>query len=139
LSDAFRVGQLIVSGHFARTDLLETLLDASLEGLGFFLRESPLRFPAQQRLAFRELGLSIGMRAAERLKGLIPQHPSLFRNLPSLSSRIEALIGYTPFREEIETFWLNGDNREAETWREHRDINMVMMATSLCPDGYLRI
>jgi hypothetical protein len=40
---------------------------------------------------------------------------------------------------EIEGFWLEGRNRESETWREHRDINMVMLATSLAPDGFLSI
>jgi len=42
-------------------------------------------------------------------------------------------------REDIEMFWLERTNREANTWTEHRDINMVMLATSLAPDGYLTL
>lgn len=30
-------------------------------------------------------------------------------------------------------------NREASSWTEHLDINMVMLATSLTPDGYLTV
>jgi hypothetical protein len=41
--------------------------------------------------------------------------------------------------EKIEMFWLDGTNREANSWTEHRDINMVMLATSLAPDGYLAL
>jgi hypothetical protein len=139
LSDAFKVGQLIVSDHFKNTDLLEILLDSSLQSLGSYARERPLRLPAEYRLPFRELGLSIGLRAVERLKGLIIQNPGLFNNAPPLLSRLEGLMRYTPLREEIEMFWCAPTNREVNTWTEHRDINMVMLATSLSPDGYLML
>ena len=139
LMDALKVGQLIVSKYFDRTDLVETLLDSSMEGLGFYARERPLRLPAEYRLAFRELGLSIGLRAVERLKGLIIQNPGLFNNAYTLESRLEGLMRYAPLREEIEMFWLKPTNREVNTWTEHRDINMVMLATSLAPDGFLSL
>jgi hypothetical protein len=139
LSDAFRVGQLIVSGHFLHTDLLETLLDSSLQGLGSYVRESPLKLPAKYRLAFRELGLSLGLQAVERLKGLIAQNPGLFHNVPPLNSHLERLMWYAPLREEIEMFWVTYTHRGTNSWTEHRDINMVMLATSLAPDGYLTV
>ena len=48
-------------------------------------------------------------------------------------------MGYMPLRETIENFWIDGKNRQASTWIEHREINMVMLATSLveeeCPQG----
>ena len=44
-----------------------------------------------------------------------------------------------PLRKKIEQFWTDGKNREADTWIEHREINMVMLATSLAPRGFLRI
>jgi hypothetical protein len=31
---------------------------------------------------------------------------------------------------------MDGKNREASTWIEHREINMVMFATSLAPNGF---
>jgi hypothetical protein len=139
LTDALKVGQLIVSDHFERTDMPETLLDSSLEGLGFYARESPSRLPAEYRLAFRELGLCTGLRAAERLKALIIQNPGPFDKTPLLLSRLEDLMQYAPLREDIEMFWRAPFNRQANTWTEHRDINMVMLATSLAPEGYLAL
>jgi hypothetical protein len=37
----------------------------------------------------------------------------------------------------IEEFWLGEENRRTSGWISHRDINMVMLATSLVPDGFL--
>jgi len=34
---------------------------------------------------------------------------------------------------------MKATNREANSWTEHQDINMVMLATSLTPDGYLTV
>jgi len=39
--------------------------------------------------------------------------------------------------KDIEKFWLEAKNIGAISWTEHLDINMVMLATSLAPDGYL--
>jgi hypothetical protein len=41
--------------------------------------------------------------------------------------------------EMIEEFWFDDTHRRPDTWKEHRDINMVMLATSLAPDTYLII
>jgi len=139
LSDAYKVAQLIRNGYFEQTDLLEILLDSSLPGLESFAKKNPLKLPADYRLAFRELGLSIGLRAFERLQGLVEENPGLFDKKLPLPSRIESLMQYQSFSEAIEMFWLENANREANSWIEHRDINMVMLATSLAPDGYLTL
>jgi hypothetical protein len=41
--------------------------------------------------------------------------------------------------DAIEGFWLDPRTREATTWKEHEDINAVMLATSLAPEGYLAL
>jgi hypothetical protein len=46
---------------------------------------------------------------------------------------------YSGRREIIEKFWLEGTNREGHSWKAHCDINMVMLATSLDPDGFLEL
>jgi len=139
LCDAFKVAQLIVKDNFERTGLLEILLDSSLSGLESYVRNNPLGLPADYRLAFRELGLSIGLRAAEKLQGLIEQNPGLFKKENPLHKWIEPLVRYVPLADTIETFWLERANREADSWTAHRDINMVTLATSLAPDGYLTL
>jgi len=138
LGCAYKVVQLIVNGYFRETEMLEILLDSSRQGLELYLVRSPLNFPADYRLAFRELGLSIGLRAAERMQKLIEQNPK-FSNEKHLLSRVESMIKFLPLSEGIEKFWLDPASRESPTWIEHRDINMVMLATSLTPDGYLTI
>jgi hypothetical protein len=139
LCDAYRVAQMIINENFEQTDLLETLLDSSLPGLESYVRMNPLELPPDYRLAFRELGLSIGMRAVEKLQGVIEEKGDLFKKRDSLRTHIEILMRYTPLIETIEKFWLERTSREAKSWMDHRDINMVMLATSLTPDGFLAL
>ena len=98
-----------------------------------------MRNPAAYRLAFRELGLSIGLKGVVPLRHWSDKNQELIVPKSPLQRKIKALSGYLSLAGEIEGFWLEGGNREAETWREHREINMVMLATSLAPDAFLSI
>jgi hypothetical protein len=137
LCNAYTVAQLLTLSVFEHVDLLEMLLASSLRGLRYYAREDPLRVPALHRLAFRELGLSIGLRAAQRIRELIERSPQRFSR--PLHPLIAPLLAYAPLGREIEAFWLEPPHRESAPWREHRDINRVMLATSLAPDGYLML
>lgn len=139
LSDALRLAHLVEQGYFLQTKLLAALLEASLAGLEAFYRQDPLRLPADHRLAFRELGLSIGLHAVERLSGLVERNKSSLGKEPELKVLLQALKQFEPLTEIIEKFWLQPEHQEAEGWVEHRDINMVMLATSLHPDGFLAV
>jgi hypothetical protein len=139
LFDACRVAQLTISRNLEQTGLLETLLESSLIGLDSFVKENSLKLPVGYRLAFRELGLSIGLRAVEKMRELIEQKSAPLRNKDSLLSLLKTLGGYAGLREIIEKFWLEGTNREAGSYRAHHDINEVMLATSLAPDGFLEL
>jgi len=139
LFDACWVAQLIASGNLEKTVLLETLLESSLIGLESFAREDSLKLPADCRLAFRELGLSIGLQAVKKVRELIDQKSGPLQKKDSLPPLLKALSRYAGLSETIETFWLERRNRESDNWIEHRDINMVMMATSLAPDGFLKL
>ena len=88
------------------------------------------------RLAFRELGLSIGLKAAIKLQQLVMRKPRLSRN-KELCSAVKSLAYYKWLSDEIDWFWLKPASREGRNWKEHEDINMVMLATSLAPDGFL--
>jgi len=139
LCDAYKLAQLIINENFEQTGLMEDLLDSSLPGLESHVRNNSLKLPADYRLAFRELGLANGLRAVEKLKRLIEENPDSFDKKYSLYLRIEKLIRYISLSEIIEKFWLEPKNRKASSWTEHRNINMVMLATSLAPDGYLTL
>ncbi len=139
LCDAFRIAQLIIHGDLETQDLLEALLDDSLFGLRYYAQNNTLNVPADHRLAFRELGLAIGFRALEKLQDLVDRKPDPFERKDRLRSRIESLTRYRPLCDVIETFWLEPRTRASDNWEKHLDINMVMLATSLAPDGYLTI
>lgn len=137
LSDACKLAQLTIHDNFEQTTLLELLLDASLQGLECYGRENSLKYSVEYRLAFRELGLAIGLHAVEKLRRWVEENPKLFNKKHPLKPRIEGLMRYVPLTETIERFWLDCSRPGVNTWTAHRDINTVMLATSLAPDGYL--
>jgi hypothetical protein len=139
LFDACRVVQLIFNRNLEQIGLVETLLESSLIGLKSFVRDNSLKLPADYRLAFRELGLSIGLRAVEKIEGLIEQKSESSRKKNLLPSLLKTLSRYVGLSETIETFWLERTNMESDSWIAHRDINRVMLATSLAPDGFLKL
>ena len=139
LFDASRIAQLMILGHLKNASLLETVVQSALLGMKSFAKGETLEYPADYRLAFRELGLSIGLSAVENLRKGIEENPGLLSRNSSLQRWIEELMGYMPLRETIENFWIDGKNRQASTWIEHREINMVMLATSLAPGRFLTI
>jgi len=139
LTDAYKMAQLIAHYRLKQFDLLETLLEASLVGLQAYVSQNPLQLPIDFRLAFREFGLSIGLWAIERLQELVEENPVIFGERTELQAQLAALKRYTPLAERIEAFWLEQPHREAESWLAHREINLVMLAASLTPDGYLKL
>ena len=139
LTDAWRIAQLTDLGLFRDKLLLESVIDAALAGLAAFTESASLRIPAAYRLAFRELGLAIGLKGIMPLRDWAEKSNERTASQTPLQRKIAALSGYLPLAGEIEDFWLEESNREAGTWREHREINMVMLATTLAPDGFLSI
>jgi hypothetical protein len=120
--DALGIGGLLVDAY--RLDQLgrdpplrDALLDAARIGLTHYVEQPDLYLAAERRLAFRELGLAIGLAAADAMKA---KQTSRFGQV----------------RESIIRFWLDANHRTSHTYREHEDINDVMLATSLVPSGF---
>jgi hypothetical protein len=130
LSDACRVAQLRGQGAFPDDRLLEALLGAALAGLRYWSRQNDLGAPAARRLAFRELGLAIGLRAVEWMA-----------RPPEACGAPQALLAevgrYVPLAARLVSFWAEPDRHGDRTWSEHRDINEVMLATALAPEGFI--
>jgi hypothetical protein len=139
LVDAWRVQQLIQQGAQPDVPLLDRLLEGAIIGLQHYARGDELRLPARYRLAFRELGLAIGLHALERLQRVVEQATQRAPASPRRRAQIQELMQYLPLRDKIETFWRDPANQRTDTWTEHRDINEVMLATSLAPDGFLML
>jgi hypothetical protein len=130
LIDASRLAQLDTS-----SELVSALLAAAVMGLRSFVAQPDLRAPARLRLAFRELGLAIGLASLTTLQ----TEPFARKLDASGQTSLDELEQYLPLRTEIEAFWLLPYHREVPTWIEHADINDVMLATSLQPDGFLSL
>ena len=139
LFDAARIGQLSLAGAFGVSGLLEKVVDSALTGLELFGAGDTLEHPAAYRLAFRELGLCIGLHCAEKLQSLARRHATLVESLGTLPARLAALAEFLPIGARIESFWRKESNQRARSWLEHREINMVMLATSLAPGGFIEI
>jgi len=137
LIDAHRLQQLMQQGAQPDEQLLNRLLDAALTGLQHYAQSGELQLPANHRLAFRELGLAIGLHAVERMHRAVDHKSGHAATSPRLRAQLQTLMQYLPLRDAIEVTWRNPEQQRAATWIEHQDINEVMLATSLAPDGFL--
>ncbi len=92
----------------------QKLLKESRESLEKFKKVFIPQQQAEQRLAFRECGLSLGLR--------------VIRNSAEKSSEFEE---YQIIADKIEDFWSLQKNQQASSWRDHLNINQVALASSL--------
>ena len=115
--------------------LLPRMLEGALQGL-HEIPEDFLRWPTGHRLAFRELGLAIGLRAVPRL-GAVYERDRERLGGAEVGILLAALERHLPLGHGIEACWQDPAHHGDATWREHRDIHEVMLATALVPDGYL--
>jgi hypothetical protein len=118
LTDVYQLEKLQDEGAHVDARLINRLLKASANGLKKFPKGRQLQYPAEHRLEFCELGLLMWLHAVKRMK-----HPSAKALKPFLSLAIH-----------IEEFWLDPKHQGNKTWKDHLDINEVMLATSLDPE-----
>jgi len=90
-------------------------------GLGTFASQSELDSPAEYRLAFRECGLSLGLRIIDGYRDKLAEN----------GLDVNRLDEILPMAETIEDFWSETENREHASYRDHRFINDVTLASSL--------
>lgn len=119
LLNTARAGELQAQGvHMPASVKVQKLYRESLDSLtglyGFGKDTNPNR-----RLAFRECGLSLGLRVITASKNDIFE-----------TSSEEGFKQFYPLASEIETFWLDKEHRRASTWKDHLDINAVSLAAS---------
>jgi hypothetical protein len=132
LTDGYRLVQLAARGRGPGEEFLTSVLEQARWSLEAFDRSRALERFAAARLPFRELGMAIGLAAVARMTREAAR--SAVRLPPDV---VAHLMRHVPLAEAIEAFWLDPGHREAESWTGHTDINAVMLATALVPDGYL--
>ena len=135
LVDAWQVFRAMPHADEVSPDRIRELVDAAGPGLEAVIGQRQLELPPHRRLAFRELGLATGLRAADRLAANAPSPDSV--SAERLHAALRQISGRVGLADEIERTWLAPENRDYPAWTEHRDINEVMLATCLAPAGYL--
>lgn len=120
LVDALRLGRLVAHG---RDDLRPLFSDVMADVVASTeAAATTLHGPAARRLAFRELGFSLGLHAIEPLADY---------------ADVSRLRPYEPLAVQIEDLWLDASSRSGGSWHRHGDINQASLAASLAPDGAL--
>jgi hypothetical protein len=137
LSDSALVSQLMVNGSIKKPEFLENLLLSAFKSLRSYLAGRPTELKADYRLAFRELGLSIGLKGLEIINKCLKKEPEIFND--GSKKIIEQIDNYSGVAGIIEGFWMDTENQDTNNWKDHLDINTVMLATSLAPEGFLII
>lgn len=131
LEAATRLVQLVCVHRVDRRNLLRTVLFDAIRSLRAF-DLAPLSQPAGRRLAFRELGLAIGISGIQQIRPLTETDDEL-------ADMCDIVLISQPVAERIRSFWSIEKARQNETWREHQDINSVMLATCHVPEGFLSL
>ena len=135
LCDAGRVTQLTVAKHLKDDGFAASLMQSARRSLATQSRRSMMEEPADYRLAFRELGMSIGLHS-------VPLMNDILQTTQMKGSALVDANQLQPFvalGKEIEDFWLMPAHQRGRRWKEHLDINRVMLATSLLPDEFLAV
>ncbi len=132
LDAAARLAQLPVHIEPAYHEVLCAILQASEASLPAMERAFQIGLGQRSRLAFRELGLSIGLHAVRRVVASGALNGDV-------AVPFQRLLRFEPLATRIEDWWSEPSHRTTCAWTEHADINNVMLATSLAPDGYLAV
>jgi hypothetical protein len=139
LFDACRLCQLLGEENRRELHLLQDVMHGSGDGLNVILKTGYLKRLPQHRLAFRELGLAIGLRAVPILSNILHDKTSLFGNQSSLVQALDLLLPCEGLSNEIVSFWLPYSEDPDESWKAHQDINDVMLATAIIPHTFLSV
>ena len=139
LFDAARLCQLLGNEQFDDIHLLEDILGACRNGLTSLLAGRYLNQPVSYRLAFRELGLAIGLKALPIISDAMTKNHDRFEGRTAAQRIVDQLSKYESLSEEIIRVWLPHAENQDQIWQSHQDINDVMLATALIPEMFLSV
>jgi hypothetical protein len=139
LFDACRLCRLPSEEGLNDIRLVEELMDACRNGLMVFLTGRQLSWPSSHRLAFRELGLAIGLRALPMIGDTISKDRRRFGSGSALRRSVDLVLPYESSSENIVSFWMPQAQHPNANWVAHQNINDVMLATALVPDTFLSV
>lgn len=136
--DALGIGGLLcdalwlLRGGAQYDDVIRDTISAAAQSLEMFDANAEFSLRARYRLAFRELGMAIGLRGVERLAEMLNDRQELLDG-----TDLERLSQARSLSDRVVASWMDESHRLEKSWTEHADINTVMLATALLPDGFL--
>jgi hypothetical protein len=139
LFDAGRLCQLPGNEQFDDLNLLQEILEACRNGLAGLLAGLYLNQPVSHRLAFRELGLAIGLKALPIISDAMKRNNGPFESRTAVQRIVDQLSRYESLGDGIVSVWLSHAGSQDQIWKSHQDINNVMLATALIPDMFLSV
>ncbi|MFZ9690919.1 MAG: hypothetical protein ACO3EP_02680 [Phycisphaerales bacterium] len=129
---------LIAAGEVALDSLLPRVLADAKRSLEACSIERELALPHDQRLAFRELGLAIGLRGVASMRERLERAPAMFggeEDLGWFRSHCVAIERFEGLADRIEASWASPAGQASRSWNDHLDthldIDAVMLAASL--------
>lgn len=135
LEEVATLATLVRRGFSDHEDLLARMLDDADRSLDALDADRLLSLPADRRVAFRELGLAIGLAAVSRLATALEADADPVADW--LRPDVRRLAARAPLGECIVAFWSEPAPQASPSWTEHTHISAVMLATALLPDGWL--
>lgn len=134
LVEASQLIDLVADGSLRLDSLLPRVLADALRSLEASSIEQELHRPPDSRLAFRELGLAIGLRAIDSAETSIRDVPDRFGGETDAAwflDHLDRIHRFRPLADRLEAAWLDPAAEASGRWNEHLDINAVMLAASL--------
>jgi hypothetical protein len=139
LFDVCRLCQLAGQKNDRELRLLEDVMQGLGDGLKTMLTTGYLKRPVEYRLAFRELGLAIGLRAVPIIAKAGKKEGKVFGSRPCLLHLIDLLLPYQRLTDDIIGLWLPYAEDPDASWTAHQDINEVMLAAAIAPRMFLSV
>ncbi|MCF2514005.1 hypothetical protein LVY65_02830 [Sphingomonas sp. G124] len=127
LLDAFRLATL-PDLQTSEKQLLGNIIFGAEAGVQQFLRSGAMQGQPAMRLAFRELGLAIGLQA---LPAIAIAANRLGMMTGSIAASLSSLLSFGKVDRAIVDFWSELQNQRVSTWQDHRDINEVMLVAAI--------
>ena len=134
LSETGRLASLVAEGRHPNEPILERLAHDARRSVDAFAGAGLLERSIDTRLAFRELGLAIGLQAVVPAHDAIQAHRERFGDpwvASALLAHLEATVRHAALIPAIEETWLDPEAQSTSAWQAHLDINAVMLALSL--------
>jgi hypothetical protein len=134
IAETGRLAILVADGRHPGDPILERLAHDARRGVEAFGATHLLERSIETRLAFRELGLAIGLRSIAPALEAVRSHRDRFGDAwgaSALLAHLESMMPHTSIVARVEETWLDPDAQETSAWQAHLDINAVMLALSL--------